>query len=118
MKIARLTRLIVIIQQKITYSIVKMTRAGVNGQTGSLVEDDDILVLKDNVDGAGGGNNAAAPLGVRELDGEYLTCGGAVPGVHPLTVHKDTLREPFYPSHHRARQPQMLFQQGVHFDAG
>ena len=69
MKIPFLSRLIVIMEQIITQRIIKMARTGVDGQTGGLIQDDDVLVLKDDVDGAGSGDDAAAPLRVGELDG-------------------------------------------------
>ena len=58
----------------------------------------------------------AAPLRVRQADGQHLPRPGGVPGIHPPAIHQDTIGQPLDPADYRSGQAQMPFQQGVHPD--
>ena len=59
-----LSRLFIIMNQKITQRIVIVPRPRVDGHPRRLVQDNQVLVLVDDLQGTGGGDDAAVPLGV------------------------------------------------------
>ena len=117
MKVPLFTLLIVIIEQKIAYCIIKVAWSGVYCHPWRLIEYQQVLVLVHNVQRARGGDDAAAPLRVRETDRQHLPCFGDVPGIDPAAVHQNSIFQPLDSPHHSAGQAQAAFEQGVHLDS-
>ena len=117
-KISLLPLSVVIIEQKITNCIVKMTRSGVDSHTWSLVKYHKVSVLVENIQGTGGGDNPAAPLWVGEADGQRLSGLGEIPGIDPLAIHQDSVRQPFDAPYDCAGQAQVPSEQSIHFNPG
>ena len=103
-------------QKKITDRIVVVPGTGVDRHAGGLVQHQKVRVLIDDVQRPGGGHDPAAPLRVRQADGQHLPRPGDVPGIHPPAIHQDAIGQPFDPADYRSGQAQMPFQQGVHPD--
>ena len=116
MEVGLLPLQIVMIQQKITHCIGKVPRPRVDGHPGGLVHHHDVSILVQDVQGPGGGDHPAAPLGVGQPHGEHLPRLGDIPGVHPDPVGQDAVGQPLDPPHYRPRQAQVALQQGVHPD--
>ena len=64
-----------------------------DGHAGGLVEDQQILVLVDDVQGAGGAFNAAAAHGIAEAQAQGLAGADAVAGGDPAAVQGDAVWE-------------------------
>ena len=105
---------IVIIQQKITDCIGKVAGSGVDQHPRGLVEDQDVPVLVDDVQGARRRDHPAAPLGVGEPHGEHLPRLHPLAGKDSLPVQQNAVVQPLDPPDHRAREAQRLPQQSVH----
>ena len=86
-----------------------MPRTGMDGDTGGLIHYYQVFILVDEVQGAGGRDNAAAPLQVIQPDGEKLAHLRAGISLNPLSIQKNAVRPPLNPADHRARQSQPLF---------
>lgn len=108
--------LIVMIEQEITQRIIKMPWPRVDGQARGLVQDNQILVLIDNIQRAGGGNDAAPAFRVVQADGQHLPLPGPGVGVYPDPVQQDAVGQPLDPPYHCTGQPQLPLQQGVRLD--
>ena len=94
-----------------------MPRSRVDRHPGGLIQDDKVRILVDDVQGAGGGDDAAAPLGVGQADGQHLSCLWTKPGVDPPAIHQNAVLQPLDPPHHRPGQAQVPLEQGVHLDS-
>ena len=117
-KVPLFALLIVIIEQKIAYCIVKMAWSGVDCHPWRLIEYQQVLVLVHNVQRARGGDDAAAPLRVREADRQHLPRFGDVPGIDPAAVHQNPIFQPLDPPHYSTGQAQAALEQSVHLDPG
>ena len=117
-KVPLFSLLIVIIEQKIAYCIIKMAWSGVNRHPRRLIEYQQVLVLVHNVQVAGGGDDTASPLRVRETDRQHLPRFGDVPGIDPAAVHQNSIFQPLDSPDYGAGQAQAAFEQGVHLDPG
>ena len=115
-KIRLLVGRFVIVRQKIPQSIVEMPRPRVDGHPWGLVQNNQVLVLIDDIQRPGCGDDAAVSGRIGQPGGEHLARLGTEPGVHPQAVHQDTVGQPFNPLDHRPGQVQVLSQQSVHPD--
>ena len=68
-----------------------MPRTGMDGDTGGLIHYYQVFILVDEVQGAGGRDNAAAPLQVIQPDGEKLAHLRAGISLNPLSIQKTLL---------------------------
>ena len=105
---------LVIIHQKITQRIVIVARSGVAGHAGCLIDYQQVLILVDDVKRARNRSQAAAQGRLPHQDGELLSYPYPLAGIDPLTVQQDAVRQPLDPPDHRAGQPQLPAQHGVH----
>ena len=116
--VGALTRLIVIIQEKITQRIVKMPRARMAGDAGGLVEHQKVRILVHDVQRPGGRHDAAAAHIVGYTDREQLPRRRPPVRMDPHAVQQDTVLQPFDVPDERTGEPQAAAQQGIHCFAG
>ena len=110
--------LIVMPEKKITHCIVKVPRTRVDRHPGGLVQHDEISVLIADIQFPRGGDHAAAPLRVRQADGQDLSHPRHTPGVHPRPVQQDAVLQPLDAADHRAGQAEFPAQQQLHPHSG
>ena len=109
---------VVIMDQKITQSIRKVAVARVDQHAGGLVEDDEILVLVYDVQGPGGGEDAAAALQIPHQHRQHLPGPSGVVGVGRLPVQGNAIGEPLGPADQGAREVQAAPQEEIHLPPG